>query len=198
MTAQFPLPAKIRTRVMPAVELDHDPARADDDQYPEQKYWEVRTASARDGRAGTQAGPAPFRRIRSERWVVWLRRGRRWWFPVGWEFFGFEGIIHPGTPGAGARLAALEEDEHLAHVVAPLAVGDFLSAGSVDTALLGIDWPPHPKPVAGARPALSVFPAESFSLRERRGAGDAVRASFSTAKGRSRGSRGGGRAARGC
>ena len=82
-------------------------------------------------------------------------------------------------------------------MVAPLAVGDFLSAGLVDTALLGIDWP-HPKPVAGARPELSVFPAESFSLRERRGAGDAVRASFSTAKGRSRGSRGGGRAARGC
>jgi 1-acyl-sn-glycerol-3-phosphate acyltransferase len=38
---QFPLPAKIRTRFMPAVELDHDPDRADDDEYLEEKYWEV-------------------------------------------------------------------------------------------------------------------------------------------------------------
>lgn len=38
---QFPLPAKIRTRFMPAVELDHDPARADDDQYVDSKYREV-------------------------------------------------------------------------------------------------------------------------------------------------------------
>ncbi|MEE6176465.1 lysophospholipid acyltransferase family protein [Mycobacterium sp. 050134] len=38
---QLPLPAKIRTRFMPAVELDHDPARADDDDYVERKYHEV-------------------------------------------------------------------------------------------------------------------------------------------------------------
>jgi 1-acyl-sn-glycerol-3-phosphate acyltransferase len=38
---QFPLPAKIRTRLMPAVELDHDPEKADDDDYVEQKYREV-------------------------------------------------------------------------------------------------------------------------------------------------------------
>jgi 1-acyl-sn-glycerol-3-phosphate acyltransferase len=38
---QFPLPAKIRTRLMPAVELDHDPDRADDDEYVERKYREV-------------------------------------------------------------------------------------------------------------------------------------------------------------
>lgn len=38
---QFPLPAKIRTRLMPAVELDHDPDRADDNAYVEQKYREV-------------------------------------------------------------------------------------------------------------------------------------------------------------
>ncbi len=38
---QLPLPAKIRTRFMPAVEIDHDPARADDDEYIEQKYREV-------------------------------------------------------------------------------------------------------------------------------------------------------------
>jgi len=38
---QFPLPAKIRTRLMPAVEVDHDPARAEDDEYGEQKYREV-------------------------------------------------------------------------------------------------------------------------------------------------------------
>jgi 1-acyl-sn-glycerol-3-phosphate acyltransferase len=38
---QLPLPAKIRTRFMPAVRLDDDPARADDDRYVEQKYQEV-------------------------------------------------------------------------------------------------------------------------------------------------------------
>jgi 1-acyl-sn-glycerol-3-phosphate acyltransferase len=38
---QLPLPAKIRTRLMPAVEVDHDPARADDDDYVQQKYREV-------------------------------------------------------------------------------------------------------------------------------------------------------------
>src|ERR1700756_3838473 len=35
---QFPLPAKIRTRLMPAVELDHHPDRADDDEYLDEKY----------------------------------------------------------------------------------------------------------------------------------------------------------------
>jgi 1-acyl-sn-glycerol-3-phosphate acyltransferase len=38
---QLPLPAKIRTRFMPAVELDHDPARAGDDAYIDGKYREV-------------------------------------------------------------------------------------------------------------------------------------------------------------
>jgi 1-acyl-sn-glycerol-3-phosphate acyltransferase len=38
---QFPLPAKIRTRLMSAVEVDHDPDRADEDEYIEEKYWEV-------------------------------------------------------------------------------------------------------------------------------------------------------------
>ena len=44
---QFPLPAKIRTRLMPAVELDHDPALADDDDYLEEKYWEVQDSIQR-------------------------------------------------------------------------------------------------------------------------------------------------------
>src|SRR3954462_12181111 len=44
---QFPLPAKIRTRFMPAVELDHDPERADDDDYIEAKYREVQDSIQR-------------------------------------------------------------------------------------------------------------------------------------------------------
>ena len=44
---QFPLPAKIRTRFMPAVELDHDPARADDDDYVDRKYDEVQASIQR-------------------------------------------------------------------------------------------------------------------------------------------------------
>ena len=44
---QFPLPAKIRTRLMPAIELDHDPDRADDDEYLEEKYWEVQNSIQR-------------------------------------------------------------------------------------------------------------------------------------------------------
>lgn len=38
---QLPLPAKIRTRFMPAIELDHDPKRADDSDYIDEKYREV-------------------------------------------------------------------------------------------------------------------------------------------------------------
>jgi 1-acyl-sn-glycerol-3-phosphate acyltransferase len=38
---QLPLPAKIRTRFMPAIDLDHDPASAGDDDYLEGKYHEV-------------------------------------------------------------------------------------------------------------------------------------------------------------
>lgn len=44
---QFPLPAKIRTRFMPAVELDHDPVRADDDEYVDRKYQEVQDSIQR-------------------------------------------------------------------------------------------------------------------------------------------------------
>jgi hypothetical protein len=38
-------------------------------------------------------------------WGVWW-----WWFPVGFEFFGFERVVDPWAPGAGAGLAAFEED----------------------------------------------------------------------------------------
>jgi len=38
---QFPLPAKIRTRLMPPVEVDNDPSLADDDEYVQRKYRDV-------------------------------------------------------------------------------------------------------------------------------------------------------------
>ncbi|KIQ18308.1 lysophospholipid acyltransferase family protein [Rhodococcus sp. MEB064] len=41
---QIPLPAKIRTRFMPPVEVDHDLALVDDDAYVEAKYEEVRAS----------------------------------------------------------------------------------------------------------------------------------------------------------
>jgi 1-acyl-sn-glycerol-3-phosphate acyltransferase len=44
---QLPLPAKIRTRFMPAVEIDHDPARAEDDEYVDGKYQEVQDSIQR-------------------------------------------------------------------------------------------------------------------------------------------------------
>lgn len=44
---QLPLPAKIRTRFMPAVEVDHDPARADDDEYIDRTYREVQDSIQR-------------------------------------------------------------------------------------------------------------------------------------------------------
>ena len=44
---QLPLPAKIRTRFMPAIELDHDPVRADDDEYVDGKYREVQDSIQR-------------------------------------------------------------------------------------------------------------------------------------------------------
>jgi hypothetical protein len=56
---QFPLAAKIRTRLMPAVELEHDPARAADDEYLEEKYWEVQNSiqSGMDALARKRALP---------------------------------------------------------------------------------------------------------------------------------------------
>lgn len=44
---QLPLPAKIRTRFMPAIELDHDPDRAADDDYVDQKYRDVQDSIQR-------------------------------------------------------------------------------------------------------------------------------------------------------
>jgi 1-acyl-sn-glycerol-3-phosphate acyltransferase len=44
---QLPLPAKIRTRFMPAVEIDADPERADDAAYVDQKYEEVQRSIQR-------------------------------------------------------------------------------------------------------------------------------------------------------
>jgi 1-acyl-sn-glycerol-3-phosphate acyltransferase len=44
---QLPLPAKIRTRFMPVVELDHDPAKAEDADYVDRKYREVQDSIQR-------------------------------------------------------------------------------------------------------------------------------------------------------
>jgi 1-acyl-sn-glycerol-3-phosphate acyltransferase len=44
---QLPLPAKIRTRFMPAVELDTDPDRAEDEKYVDEKYDEVQNSIQR-------------------------------------------------------------------------------------------------------------------------------------------------------
>lgn len=44
LVPQFPLPAKIRTDFLDPVEVDHDPARAQDDQYVHRKYLEVQRA----------------------------------------------------------------------------------------------------------------------------------------------------------
>lgn len=44
---QLPLPAKIRTRFMPTVELDRDAARADDEAYVDAKYNEVQDSIQR-------------------------------------------------------------------------------------------------------------------------------------------------------
>ena len=61
----------------------------------------------------------------------------------------FEWVVDPGTPGAGARLGAFEQDEHFAQVVAPCAVGDFLFACAVDTPGFGVDRALIAKPAAG-------------------------------------------------
>jgi hypothetical protein len=41
---EVPLPTKIRTAFQPPVELDRDPALAEDDDYVERKYDEVRAS----------------------------------------------------------------------------------------------------------------------------------------------------------
>src|SRR5258708_1609012 len=56
---QLPLPAKIRTRFMPAVELDQDADRADDEEYLDRKYREVQDSiqSGMDALARKRALP---------------------------------------------------------------------------------------------------------------------------------------------
>ena len=56
---QLPLPAKIRTRFMPAVERDDDPDRANDAAYVERKYREVQDSiqSGMDALARKRALP---------------------------------------------------------------------------------------------------------------------------------------------
>lgn len=44
---ELPLPTKIRTAFQAPVELDHDPARAEDDDYVKAKYEEVRNTIQR-------------------------------------------------------------------------------------------------------------------------------------------------------
>jgi 1-acyl-sn-glycerol-3-phosphate acyltransferase len=44
---EIPLPTKIRTAFQEPIELDHDPDRAEDDDYVEEKYEEVRSAIQR-------------------------------------------------------------------------------------------------------------------------------------------------------
>src|SRR5258708_26263688 len=79
---------------------------------------------------------------------MWLRW---WWFPVGCEFFGFEWVVDPGAPGTGTGLGALEQDEHLAHVVTPLAIVDLLLTRSIYPSRLGIDRPLVSNLAASAR-----------------------------------------------
>ena len=59
---QLPLPAKIRTRLMPAIEVDHDPARAEDDDYVEQIHRQVQDSiqSGMDALARKRALPLFF------------------------------------------------------------------------------------------------------------------------------------------
>ena len=88
----------------------------------------------------------------SERWlVVELVWWWGWWFPVGWEFFGFEWDVDPPAPGAGARLFAFELDQHLAHVVAPFAVGELLFACVIDPSGFGVEGPLVANLAAGTR-----------------------------------------------
>src|SRR3954464_8767359 len=44
MLPEIPLPTKIRTAFQPPVEIDHDPARAGDDEYVQRKYDEVQSS----------------------------------------------------------------------------------------------------------------------------------------------------------
>jgi 1-acyl-sn-glycerol-3-phosphate acyltransferase len=57
---QLPLPAKIRTRLMPPVEIDHDPARAEDDEYIAAKYAEVQDSIQRGMDALTRKRALPL------------------------------------------------------------------------------------------------------------------------------------------
>lgn len=59
----------------------------------------------------------------SSKWWIVRHGGCRRWSPVRWEFLGFAGIIHPGAKRTGAPVA-LEQKQHVAHVVSKLACFD--------------------------------------------------------------------------
>jgi 1-acyl-sn-glycerol-3-phosphate acyltransferase len=57
---QLPLPAKIRTRFMPAIEVDNDPARADDETYVQRMYHEVEDSIQQGMNALARKRALPF------------------------------------------------------------------------------------------------------------------------------------------
>ncbi len=77
--------------------------------------------------SASASSPAVSRNAGSERRIVWFRWRFGWRPPIGWQLFGFEGVIDPGAVGAGAG-SALEEEQTLAHSVAGLAIVDLASA----------------------------------------------------------------------
>ena len=89
-------------------------------------------------------------------WIWW------WWFPVGWEFFGFAGVV---APGAGAGLVAFEQDEHIAHVVAPLALLDLAPTRLIDPPGLGVDRPLVSNRAAGAGDPQGFLPRPATPAR---------------------------------
>ena len=64
---ELPLPTKIRTAFQDPIELDSDPERAEDDDYVERGYEQVREHPGRDGRSGAPPSPAAVRLTQAAR-----------------------------------------------------------------------------------------------------------------------------------
>jgi len=109
------------------------------------------------GRRTTHAHPTEARlavpswTCSSERWLIvaGFRCGARRWLPVGSDVFVFEWVVDPWAVRTGTGLAALEDEQRAAHVVAPLAALDFLGAGGVDPPGFGVRGSELLEPVPG-------------------------------------------------
>ena len=69
--------------------------------------------------------------------------------PLGWQLLGFERVVDPGAVWAGAG-PTFEDEQHLAHPIAVLAVGDLPPASALESTMCLVDRSMYPIAVANS------------------------------------------------